>query len=589
VQRLVPILALLALGACVLAPVAVMAGASLTVDFVETVDGRTYTGQIRDSDARRVTLRVYGETRTRSFERARVRREGSRFALFNYEGLLEGAERRNMLLATLGIAGSATLLALLLGLPLGLLFAATDLPGRRLLETLTVLPLVLPPILLAIATYHDLLALRPEFLRAVVVFGLCLFPLVSLFTARAVRATGAAALEAARIQTTPTEALLRVALGPALPGAAAGALLVFVFVVADFAVPDFLGVTTAKNTIPVFANAVFRFWRNDGDAGQATAIGMPPTLLALAAFVVVLLVDARRGSRALGSDPRALRPVPLGRAKAPALLFVGLVLAFALAWPAWRHLENAGGAHFGDPVARGGAGAGAAPVVDTSRAKPSSVVDGLRKGLRHAGIGESAWNSVALAGGGALLAVVLAILLTEAGRRRPRLDRALLLLAFLPVAVPPMCFAVGWVTLFGASFAAERYAPVLLLGARLLPFATLAVRATRVRLARELDEAGAVAGLPPGARFARITLPLVLPGASLGFLLAFLFGLREVDALVFTRTGAKTLPVQLYDMIHYGYDVQVAGLSFLWTAAVGLLLLVFVLVAGPRFRLATRL
>jgi ABC-type spermidine/putrescine transport system permease subunit II len=82
-----------------------------------------------------------------------------------------------------------------------------------------------------------------------------------------------------------------------------------------------------------------------------------------------------------------------------------------------------------------------------------------------------------------------------------------------------------------------------------------------------------------------VTLPLVLPGAALGFLLAFLFGLREVDAILFTRTGAETLPVQLYGMIHFGYDVQVGGLSFLWTAGVGLLLLVLALLAGRAFRL----
>ncbi|MEM8885220.1 MAG: ABC transporter permease subunit, partial [Planctomycetota bacterium] len=127
--------------------------------------------------------------------------------------------------------------------------------------------------------------------------------------------------------------------------------------------------------------------------------------------------------------------------------------------------------------------------------------------------------------------------------------------------------------------------PVLLLAARLLPFVTLAVRAVRLRLDDELLEAGAVAGLGPVQRFVRITLPLMLPGIALGFLLGLLFGLREVDAIVFTRTGTQTLPVHLYNMIHYGFDVQVAALSILWTAGVALLLLIVALLAGSRFRL----
>lgn len=579
--RAVVTLALALLAVLVVLPVATMAVQSVRVDVVETASGDRYLGQIRDTDAEGVTVRVHGETTSRWIARADVVREGRAFSLLNYRDLLSGSER-NMLLATLALAGASALVALFLGLPLGLLFAATDLPGRRFLEPLSVLPLVLPPILFAIATYYDLLEVSgPEFLRAAYVFGLTLFPLVSLFVARAVRATGADALDAARVQTTPLEALLKVALGPALPGAATGALLVFVFVVADFAVPDFLGVTTAKNTITVYANAVFRYW-TDLDVGMATAAGMPPTLCAFAAFAVVLYVEAQRDAATVGSAFRALQPLPLGRTRVPCLLLAIGVLVLALVWPAVRHLETAGGAHFGEPVAM----QGATTTIDVeSRHKPASVMDGLRKGLRADRVGESTSNSVVLAGGGALLAVLCALLLSEAGRARPRLDRLLLVLAFLPVAVPAMSLAVGWVALWGPSKASLRYFPILLLAARLLPFAAFAVRAARRRVAPELLEAAAVAGLPPASALARITVPLITPGIALGLLLAFLFGLREVDALIFTRTGSQTLPVQLYGMIHFGYDVQVAALSFLWTCAVALLLVVVAVLTGPRFRL----
>jgi iron(III) transport system permease protein len=578
--RAVVTLALALLAVLVVLPVLTMAVQSVRVDVVETTGGDRYLGQVRDTDAEGVTIRVHGETTSRWVARADLAREARTFSLVNYRSLFGGG-KRNMLLATLALAGASALVALLIGLPLGLLLAATDLPGRRFLEPLSVLPLVLPPILFAIATYHDLLRVPgPEFLRAAYVFGLTLFPLVSLFVARAVRATGADALDAARVQTTPLDALLKVGLGPALPGAATGALLVFVFVVADFAVPDFLGVTTAKNTITVYANAVFRYW-TDTDVGMATAAGMPPTLCALAAFAVVLFVEAKRDAATLGGSFRTLEPLPLGRARIPCLLLAIGVLVLALVWPAARHLNTAGGAHFGKPVAL----TGVTTTIDESREKPVSVMDGLRKGLRADRVGESTLNSLVLAGGGALLAVFCALLLSEAGRGRPRLDRLLLVLAFLPVAVPAMSLAVGWVTFWGPSRASLRFLPILLLAARLLPFAAFAVRAARRRVAPELLEAAAVAGLPPGARLARITLPLITPGIALGLLLAFLFGLREVDALVFTRTGSETLPVQLYGLIHYGHDVQVGALSFLWTAAVALLLLVLALLTGSRFRL----
>ncbi len=567
-------LALLVGGLLVGAPLWVMVAQSLTADLVETKDAR-YLGQKTDSDERGVTIRVSGQTDSRFVAREEVVRESRVLSLVHYKGVLTGAGERNMLLATVALAGASTLLALLLGLPFGLLLGATDLPCRRFLETVSILPLVLPPVLLAIATYHDLMPVRPPFLRAVIVFGLSLFPLVSLLVARALRATGADALDAALVQVPPASALFRVALGPALPGAAAGALLAFAFVVSDFAVPDFLGVTTAQNTIVVYANAVFSRWQNDGDAGAATAAGMPATALALAAFAAVVWIERRRAASTVHGDFRPPDPLPLGRARRPLLAAALLLLGISILWPAARHLETASGAHYGDPVAS----SGAAPQVKAeARTKPKSLADGLRKGLLHDGVGKSALLSVKLAGLGALVALLAALLLVEAGRIAPRLDPLFVILCFLPIAVPPMSFAVGFVKLWGPS---GKLFPAVLLAARLLPFAACAVRTARLRLAPELLEAGAVAGLSWTSRYLRLTLPLLAPAAGLGFLLAFLFGLREVDALVFTKSGAETMPVRLYNMIHYGYDVQVGGLSFLWSAAVGLLLLLIALLVVP--------
>jgi len=581
----------LLLGALVVgAPLGVMVGQSLSADLVQTADGRTFLGRTTDGDAsvkegdrvvEGINFRVEGETADRFLPRAEITRSERVFTLVHYRHVLTGAGERNMLLATLALAGASTILALLLGLPIGLLLGATDIPLRRFLENASVLPLVLPPVLLAIAIYHDLLSIRPEFLRAVIVFGLSLFPLVSLLVTRALRETGADALDAARVQVPPRTALFKVALGPALPGAAMGALLAFAFVVSDFAVPDFLGVTTAKNTIVVYANAVFSKWQNDRDAGAATAAGMPATALALIAFGLVLWIEAKRKASTVHGDFRPPDPLPLGRARLPLCGAALLVLVFALVWPAYRHLETASGAHYGDEVSKGGL---TGQVIPESRMKPTSLVDGLKKGLHHDGVGNSAWLSIQLAGLGALIALAAALVLVEAGRAVPRLDPLLLLLCFLPIAVPPMSFAVGFVKLWGPTRVSGRLFPSILLAARLLPFAAFAVRSARVRLAPELLEAGAVAGLSGLRRFFRITLPLLAPAAATGYLLAFLFGLREVDALVFTRSGAETMLVRLYNMIHYGYDVQVGGLSFLWTASIGLLLLIFALLA-PWLRL----
>lgn len=166
-------LALLALVLLVLAPIGTLVIASVRIDYVDA-GGERLLGQIKSDDADGVTIRVYGDGVSRFLKRAEVTAVGRTFSLLHYRDVLTGTGERNMLLATLALAGASTLLALLIGLPLGMLLGATDVPGRRFLETLLVLPLVLPPILLAIATYHDLINFEPGFLRAVFVFGLSL-------------------------------------------------------------------------------------------------------------------------------------------------------------------------------------------------------------------------------------------------------------------------------------------------------------------------------------------------------------------------------------------------------------------------------
>jgi len=578
--RLLLLAGLLLVAATVLLPIGAMLFESVRADEVVTRSGERIVGHVTSSAPDAVQIRPAFSTTTREISRAQVAREARTFSLHHYRGVLAGAGERHMLLATLAMAGASTLLAFFLGLAVGILLGATDLPFRRGLLLLSVLPLALPPVLLAIAAYRDLLAVRPEFLRAVLVFGFSLFPLVTLFTVRAIRACGADALDAARLATHPREAFLRAALAPALPGAAVGALLVFTFVVADFAVPDFLGVTTAKNTITVYANAVFRLWDLDGNAGAAAAAGMPCTVLALLAFLALAAVESRRGGATVRGAFREPDPLPLGRWRIPALLLVLAVLALALVLPAVRHLQTASGVHYDSPVAR--AGANPQNVVQDPQ-RPTGIVDGLRKGITHDRTGPSVSKSLLLGGGGALLALLFAFLLVELGRVAPRFDRALALLTFLPLAVPPMLLAVGWAKVFGPLTRLEAF-PILLLGARLLPFAAFALREARGRLDPAYFEAGSVAGLPPLRRSLRIALPLLFPAAVTGGLCAFLFGLREVDALIFTRTGAATLPVQIYGLIHYGKDVEVGALSFLWTAALSLFLIILRLLLGTRLR-----
>src|SRR5215216_6959447 len=73
------------------------------------------------------------------------------FSLENYRELFSDSRRRELLL-TSGVLGTGTaMLATMLGAPLGLLLARTSLPAKQLLRILLVVPLVMPPYVMALA------------------------------------------------------------------------------------------------------------------------------------------------------------------------------------------------------------------------------------------------------------------------------------------------------------------------------------------------------------------------------------------------------------------------------------------------------
>ena len=154
------------------------------------------------------------------------------------------------LLLTLRVAFVATLLALLLGVALGWVFARTRLPGRSILEAICMLPLVLPPTVLG----YGILVLMGRrsaiggWLRehfdytvifswhgAVIASALVALPLV-LKAASSAFAHVDRTLEAAArtLRQSRTSVFLRITLPLAWPGILAGTLLAFARAMGEF-------------------------------------------------------------------------------------------------------------------------------------------------------------------------------------------------------------------------------------------------------------------------------------------------------------------------------------------------------------------
>lgn len=151
---------------------------------------------------------------------------------------------------TLQVAGCATALALLLGVACGLFIARTRWPGRRLLEALLTLPLVLPPTVLgyylivlfgrnsmlgAWLDEHLGLQLMFTWQGAVVAAAVVAFPLVFGAARAAFEGVDKSFESAARVLgASELKVFARVTLPLALRGIVAGTMLTFARAMGEF-------------------------------------------------------------------------------------------------------------------------------------------------------------------------------------------------------------------------------------------------------------------------------------------------------------------------------------------------------------------
>jgi iron(III) transport system permease protein len=465
---------------------------------------------------------------------------------------------------TAGIALLGTAGAVLLGVPFAVWTARTDLPGRRFFAAFYAAPLVLPPLLSAMAwdtvlprTWVDApSALGPAgtAIQAAALFALSYFPLVTLFARRSLQAAGASAEEAALLARGPGPTLRRVTLPLARPGILLGALFAFVFCLNDFAVVDFLNLARpVSRQVQVFPFLLqFNFARKVGGVEELLVAAIPMALLSLAALAAAVSMADRPGGGSVGAawrEPRPIRLRPAGRVLGAA--FCGAVLAAGCAVPVLSLLAETGGP-------------GAFRLVFASGTASSALL-----------------LTLGLSAGAVVLAVPAALVLADAARGAGREGRILGgVLAALPLALVPALVPLGGLHLWDRPWLTTTRGdgpwnpvydtpllPALVVFSRVFPFALAATWASLRETAPSLHEAAESAGVPWDLRLRRIVLPLAAPGVALGGLLAFVFAARELDA--FSVLGADTLLKRLWAALHFQRDPTVAAMAVVLMALLG--------------------
>jgi iron(III) transport system permease protein len=160
-------------------------------------------------------------------------------------------------------------------------------------------------------------------------------------------------------------------------------------------------------------------------------------------------------------------------------------------------------------------------------------------------------------------------------RARSRLTAVIDAVAMLPLAVPGLVMAFGYLAisregrpLFFLNPAVDPTALLVVAYAvRRLPFVVRSVAAGLSQISVALEEAAASLGAGPLRRFARVTLPLLTPHLLAGGIFAFALSMLEVsDSLILAQRQA-TYPITkaIYDLFQLlGDGRQVAAALGLW-------------------------
>lgn len=431
----------------------------------------------------------------------------------------------------------------LLGLPLSVLLARTDLPGRQVLLALFLLPLLLPPSVIAygwfallgregilggiLGSFGSVFLFSP--FGCLVVFVASFLPVVLLFTTASLLSANPRLEEAGRLSAGAPRVLLGITIPQVFPTLATAMLLVFCLALGETGAPTFLRV----NVYAVESLAQFAAFY---DSSSATAAAGPLLLIVLMSFCGLHLLGARPSA--------ALQPPSTGRGPEPFPIGGSGIHLAALASALWTTLT-------GLPLV----------ALLLRSAEPSAFVAAL------AAAGASVVRSFSFATLGASLILLFGLPIAY-GRTTGALSQGSEMLTLFLFAVPGPVLGIGLISLWNRPATNAIYgSPMILLLGFLAQYAILGVWVAKAALGlipRSMEEAAAVAGAGWMRRLTMITTPLAWKGLAAAWHLAFLFCFRDTGiAMVVYPPGRDTATVRLFTMMANGRPEVIAALCTL--------------------------
>ncbi len=455
----------------------------------------------------------------------------------------------NSLLLMLGVA----LATLVIGISSAWLTVNCRFPGSGFFEWALLLPLAIPAYIIAY-TYTGMLdfagpvqsALRAYFnwgrgdywfpaIRslggAVSMLSLVLYPYVYLLSRSAFLEQSASSVDAARtLGCSDVEIFLRVTLPAARPAIIAGLSLALMETLADFGTVDYFG-------LQVFSTGIFRTWFGLGD--EVAAAQLSAVLLIFVLSLILIERWSRRKARYTQVDSRS-RPIRVrvlqGRRALAASLICALPLLLGFVIPS-------------------------AQLLVWAVRSANEMLDAEFFYL--------VFNSLALAGGAAILAVNLALLIVYTRRINPRPSVVVAnRLVGMGYAIPGTVIAVGVIIPFawldnslntwlqanfnvspGLIFSGTLFTLMFAYMVRFLAVSLQTLEAGLGKITCGMDDAGRILGCTANQVLWRVHEPMLRGALLTAALLVFVDVMKELPAtLVLRPFNFNTLAVRAYEL-----------------------------------------
>lgn len=474
------------------------------------------------------------------------------------ESLLSSDRRLGRVGFTAYQAALSTVASVALGLPLAYLLARYEFRGRRTLRSLTILPFVLPSIMVAVGFYatfsengtlntflgwFGLGSVELLFTLEAIIIAHAFYnaPLVARLVTAAWESVDASAVETARsLGASPLRAFRDVIAPQLYPAVLMSTALVFVFTFGTFPIVLALGGLDLA-TIEVF---VFRLIGRFNYA-EAAALALIELAISLSILYLYLRYEARQSMRSQG-----LRPLPRKSLRPPSISVRSLLPRVGLGAYSVVALLL-----FIAPLAS---------MIHESLTGPTGLtLDHYRflfaRQVEGAAFQVQPWPAVRnslLFGVGSLLValpmgVTVAVLTTRKYRGRKLLDA----ITMAPLAVSGIIVGLGLLRglVFGVEIAGYRIVvggAVAIIAAHAVagyPFVVRTVAPGLERLDPRLLEAARSLGASRARALVDIELPLVWPGVVAGAAFAFAISVGEFSSTVILAEGAGeyTMPVAI--------------------------------------------